>query len=250
MSSQNSASTTQNAGNQKKSAGFVGWIWQHKILASLLLVTTMIAFVAAYFSMTPVVGIELNAANWSLRSFSFRRDPFTNFQFTSVRHSSVANYYATWEPNTAETASIVVKPISKHLKNATRTGNRWDLVSINDGYQSNGPAAPLYYLMQARDRNFGSHWEQWSSDSPKKAAILWPAALNLTKLGIYDEIPDLLAISREELDEPNFKVRIESYVKRSILDYCRRESVDATQKKSAAEVGLQYGDDKALQAYL
>lgn len=250
MSSSNPPSPPSDANRQKKWVGIGSWIWQHKILSALILFSTMIAFGAGYFSATTVTGVELNASNWSLRSFSFRRDPFTNFQFTSVRHTSVSTYYANWEPNTTETASVVVNPISKHLKNATTTPSRWDIVFISDRYRSEGPAAPLYYLMQARDRNYGSHWDEWSSEFPKKAAILWPAALNLTKLGIYDEIPELMAISREELDEPNFKVRIESYLKRSILDYCRRDEVSAAQKKSAAEVGLKYGDDKALQEYL
>ncbi len=245
------ATTTsqQSSPNVRKGKGPGSWIQQHKIASVLIFVVVLLACGAGYYSMTSVSGIEMNASSWNIRSFSFRRDPFTNYQFTGVRHQGIASA-PLWSSSDQASYSRIDTSIQKHISGQPVVENRWDLVTINDSVLSDGPAEPLYRLLNSRDGSLSLHWSNWSSKFPKLAAILWPAAKGLTELGLYQFTPDLLAITCEELDEAAFKQRVSKFMMQSIIEHCGRDDISSDEKKAAATLGLRYGDDPVLQSYL
>lgn len=249
MNASTTSSQRPTDGKEKRSTGRGGWIRQHKIASFIMLSVVLLACGAGYLSMTNVTGIELNASTWNVRRFSFRRDPFTNYQFSAIRHQGIA-YTPLWTTNDGATSSILDAALSTHLRSNQSTVSRWDLVEIDDSYFSRGPAAPLYELLRTNDSGFSPHWAAWSSKSPKLAAILWPAARDLTELGRYELTPDLLAISCEDLDEAAFKRRVADYIRQAIVDHCKRDDISEEDRKAAAQLGLRYADDPVLQKYL
>ncbi|GAB5403159.1 MAG: hypothetical protein Aurels2KO_13900 [Aureliella sp.] len=230
----------ENAGN---------WVQRHKIASLITAVVVLLACGAGYYMMTGVTGIEMQASSWKVRRFSFRRDPFTNYQFTAVQHQGIA--FAPLWSNTSDAPYSTVDPtILTHLGGSSIGLDRWDLVQIDDSVASDGPAKPLYRLLNS-DRGFSKeHSAVWSSESPKLAAILWPAARELTELGLYHFTPDLLAITFEDLDEAAFKRRVGNYIQESMIKHCQRHDISKDDKTAAAQLGLRYGDNSTLQEHL
>jgi len=216
-----------------------GWIASHKVLSSLLVVAVVIACLLAYASSTAVQGVEFNVDNWQVRSFSFRRDPFTNRQLTAVKHSTAFSY-AAWSDNPTETGSILNNSIAKYLKpNKLKTG-RWDLVYISDGNLHQGPAAIIYDLLETRTPNYDSFWVDWSDKHPKKAAILWPAVAQLCELKLYAAIPEIARLARQDIDLPTFESEVNSCMLDAINDYCEHADLTKEQESEALDAAEAY----------
>lgn len=225
------------------------WIASHKVLTSILVVAVGIACLLAYASATAVQGVEFNVDNWQTRSFSFRRDPFTNRQLTAVKHAG-AYSNATWSVNATETGSILNNSIAKYLKPTNRQTGRWDLVYITDGNMHEGPASVIYELLETRTGNFDSYWVKWSDENPKKAAKLWPAFAQLCKLKLYAAMPAIARLAQRDSDLTTFEQELNAEMLDAINDYCQHADLTKEQKSDALAAAENYGNIESLKANL
>lgn len=217
--------------------------------ASGLLVLSIIC--CFYYFATIVTGTELNTRTWDLRNFSFRRDPFTNYQLSGITHSST---YAPslWTSYPTKLRCEIDPSIRKYLLNASDAEEHWDLVSFDNVQSSVGDASVLVSLLSARDFKYDEFWLKWTTDHPAKAAILWPAAQHLTGLGLYSKLPILLETALLESTDSEFEEMISETMQSSLLDACRllAENGEPEQATKVAQIGLTYGDYPALQDFL
>lgn len=210
----------------------------------------LIVFAAYYFA-SFVSGTELNTRTWDLRKFSFRRDPFTNYQLSGITHAS-SNSLAPWSSYPTKLRCEIDPLIRKHLLTSADTEERWDLVSIDGNQVSDGDAQILVSLLRTRDFKYDDFWPQWTGKHPAKAAILWPAAQDLTSLHLYSKLPTLLETALLESTDDEFERVVHETMQACLLDACNRlEKMKLSeQAANVARVGLTYGDNPLLQSFL
>ncbi|MEM8733734.1 MAG: hypothetical protein AAGG44_05915, partial [Planctomycetota bacterium] len=181
---------------------------RHKflILTLGLLLSCFVGFV--YFQFTSVSGVELNIRTLNIRSFSFRRDPFTNHQWTGVLHSPApqSNYLWTKMPR----YSLMDSEIQSRLR-PIPGDDRWDLVSFDASFEK-APASILLQLLNTTDSNYQVHWLEWSKQNPKKADVLWPAVHDLVVLDLYEHLPSLFELALTEVSSKELDERIISLI--------------------------------------
>ncbi|MFK7737559.1 MAG: hypothetical protein AB8B50_16105 [Pirellulaceae bacterium] len=161
----------------------------------LIYVFFALVFVAVlafgYFQLSSVSGVELNTRNWRLRSFSFRRDPLTNFQWTGVRHRAADSSYLLWSK--MPKYSNLDGSIQRHLIGDFETA-RWDLVEI-DLSTGPTPASILVDLLGATNNQYDSVWKTWSQRHPKRCRAFWISVQALASLELYSQMPPLFEIA-------------------------------------------------------
>ncbi len=163
-----------------------------------------------YFQSTLVVGTEINTADWELRRFSFRRDPFTNTQLTAIRHSSPMNSEC-WPAVKNSASALPATAISKHLKRGGGLPDRWDLVELSDGGETRGRGLVLVNLVQSPGAP-SQYWLNWSNRNPKKAAVFWPAVQQLVARDRYSQLPELFELALYEQEFVDFQNAVSSLV--------------------------------------
>lgn len=243
-------STTSAATNSSHSDPSSGWRrrWRSARLPSLIGgLLGLLVIIAAYFHATSVSGIELNAATWELREFSFRRDPFTNRQWTGIRHSAPL-HFPLWSSGTGQTTAKLDPTIRPLLRN--RVAARWDLVELQG--RRTGPAAILTESLGAYTKNFDYAWTRWTSDHPRKAALLWPAIHTLVELEAYPWLPSLFELALLPASVEDFRVALSEEMQKLLLDYCRQLTLrgEVLKVKAAAEAGNSYGKHPAFEEFL
>ena len=198
-----------------------------------------------YIQFTWVSGTELNTNTWSMRQFSFRRDPFTNFQLTGVSYSAPKGWQV-WAP--AVKSSSLDPAIAVHLRPAPQIRPQWELVVLSTS-QVEGDAQLLVDLLAATDENFQPFWPAWSKKHPQKAAILWPAVQHLVQVGLYADLPLLFELALAALPKDDFEQRIKIHIQTSLLQFAQQEVAHNRPQSglSAAQIGLLYGHHDALQ---
>lgn len=201
-----------------------------------------IFFIAAitYFSACYVRGTEINTRTWQVREFSFRRDPFTNHQFTGVYYSTSYLGSTVWAPNAADTAMDLDPAISKYLTPSPGFPNRWDLINIQEHTSSSGDASILTDLLSIYDRSYNHFWIDWTKKHPKLAQVLWPAAHDLAGYNMYSKLPDLFEIAANKLPASEFKTATRNIVHDALAEYCK-SNPNAANLRSAATTALSYG---------
>jgi hypothetical protein len=212
-------------------SGDSNWIVKLIVLGLVLLVS-----ITAYVSQTPVTGVELNPYTWETRRFSFFADPFTSYQFTAIQHDNISKC----SPAIAGFLSPR-KPPSK---------DRWDLVELGDAdaHPSSGPARILFHhLISKSARPMPTDpWEQWTSDHPIEAGILWPALQHLSIHQVYWAVPDLLQMACH-LSGNQFSRSVQSHMADQ-LSKRASELIEAGQlaaAKAAVLDGLSYSAEHA-----
>jgi hypothetical protein len=153
-----------------------------------------------YFSTTRVEGVEFNPDTWQVRVFSFRADPWTNWQWTGVRRD-----LTTWSVDPAITAHL-----AGHLGNESE---RWDLAKISRmGRTQTGPAGSFVQLLTlqgyAGSNRPTKFFSNWSSQYPQRAQQLWPAIRELTLFGAYAQIPLVVELCLSSVDDDQFTERL------------------------------------------
>lgn len=208
--------------------------WLRNALIGLLV---MAAVLIGYSSTTRVEGIEFEPHTWQVRTFSFRADPLTQWQWTSIRHDLTK-----WP---------VAPAITAHLdKQLAAMPIRWDLGGITIlGSRQSGPARSTLQLLTlygfsgtSKPRDF---LLDWTSRHPKRAAEFWPAIQQLTILGAYAEVPATMELCLGELDDAQFSQSLKKAMARAL--YQRATNLSSTGENreavSVAEVGLTYDPD-------
>ena len=204
-----------------------------------------------YLQASQVVGVELNARNWALRQFSFRRDPFTGTQLTGIRYEPTRQYATTWGSTTGIGFSSLQSTIAVHLDEAS-TKDRWDLVSLADsGLPEEGRASILVELLDVRSPSGNNYWATWTNDHPTKAKLFWPAVHHRVAANAYAEVPAVfeLAIAEATEDDDNFTHRLNAQMLNSLSNQAELllEVGSEPEAKRAAQLGLRYGDNEELQ---
>lgn len=205
---------TSSSNNSGTPVGSRSWgVWWRSARFPIL-VSSILVFVFGslfYLQTTLVVGTELNSVSWELRSFSFRRDPFTNTQLTGIYYAP-SSTNGTWVSAVADAPSLPDAAIRTYL-NAKNIGpTRWDLVSMTDGTLSTGRASILVQLIESDQFGSRKYWIDWSNNEPKKAAVLWPAAQQLVSDGSYAQLPDLFELALHEKDDQAFIDAVASFL--------------------------------------
>lgn len=241
--SPNANASGANAGNARKSRRPFFLRVPFLILGSLVLL--LIGFL--YFQSTVVSGKEISTNTWDVRNFSFRRDPFTNYQFTGVKHSAPKRL-GFWTEIT--TYSMVDNSIKIHLK-SKRPKNRWDLISFDQSLYP-ADAQVLIDLLTARNASYDYYWSKWSGNNPVKAAKLWPAAQDLVHLGLYSKLPPLFEIGTVTLSDNAFTSEVDSYMAQTLGSMAAElaQLGEHERSRSLAEVGSNYGSNEELEEVL
>lgn len=206
----------------------------------VIAVPSLFLLLLVYSVETNVSGTEFDPITWQIRSFSYRRDPFTGRQLTGVLHDS-SNSTPNWPT------------IGSFLKtaNSKPTSARWDLVRISRGstrINAPGPAAILDSYMTARDPNGDYFWASWGKTSRKKASILWPAVQELILHELYSDLPLLFEKAPVDMSDESFRQEIQETML-ALLRTRAFESQTAGNPSRAidlARLGLNYGDDPEL----
>ncbi|MCA9132816.1 MAG: hypothetical protein KDA45_06665 [Planctomycetales bacterium] len=227
-----------------------GW-WQFRLPALVLFLLGLLTLGLGYWQATWVQGTELNTRTWELRDFSFRRDPFSNYQLSGVTHSAPPNMGAWTSFPRAQSAKLDAT-IANYFRPAPEYAAppRWDLVSISERSTTAAGANIVVELLDAYDRDYSPFWPNWSSAHPAQAAILWPAAQDLVALELYAKLPRIFELAL--LDSPQFSELVAEQVQEAVVVHCQQlvESGNVQDARTAAQIGLGYGPRAELEALL
>ena len=142
----------------------------------------------------PISGTEFSAQTFTLRSFSYRRSPFTR-KLRSKRTLTTIDY---------DCKSL----IALNLIPASKNPMQWDLVS-----ESLQQTEILSQEFDARFLTSYLEWQtdQWNSENVEKAELFWPPIAELARAGQYLQIPPLFEFALnqpEDLSEDDFEEKL------------------------------------------
>ncbi len=159
-----------------------------------MLFAILLTFIFGYFPATQVVGSEFNTANWTVRNFQYRREPFSHAQLTGVVRDKLATVLA----------SNATFPNS-YFNGKLAASSRWDLIEIRNGRSTTeGPAKILITYLQATSRG-SDFWPDWSTKNPQKASVLWPAVRDLVDLELYNDLPAVIEMALVDCSDLDFQ---------------------------------------------
>ena len=123
-----------------------------------------------------VSGREFSPDDFTARSFSYRRSPFSR-TIRSKRFNEDHELYCTAMVDDG------------HITAVKSTPKRWDLFQENMQYSDE--------LSSEFDARFLTHFlnqdaEQWTLEHPEKAAVLWPEVAKMAREGLYLYLPEVM----------------------------------------------------------
>ena len=201
----NSKSDSSKSGSNQSSSTYSG-NWLPKLIVAVLF---GIFVVSIYISSTSVSGVEFNPVTWQVRYFSFRADPFTDFQWSGI-------YYDT---RFGKTDVSITKLLDFQ---SAEDSNRWEpaLIERISSSQS-GPSMAMVQLLTGYGLKRGhlavDYWKNWTADHPAKAKEFWPAIQRLAIHGNYRDIPTFLELPQLESDDHRFLERLDQMMQESML---------------------------------
>lgn len=214
------------------------------LVVVLVLALAAMGGAAYYVRATWVEGIELNPVTWQFRKFQFRADPFTDWQWTGVKHDVSA---LSVDPGIASKLS------STPLPDAAPDAPRWDLVELktNRRYETGG-ARILAMLLT--DYRYGftvkpvSHWATWSTAHPKKSAALWPAVQRLALLNAYAEVPSLIELAMIHQDDQIFLDQLNLLMRQILIQLGEKQLLEADYVKAVvtAKIAVSYSPNDPM----
>ncbi len=205
-----------------------------------------------YIGFTQVNGYELNSHSLEVRRFSFRRDPFTNYQLTGLAYES-ASRWRTWTVGATNIKTTVLdSSIQIHLRPTHWLPERWDLIEFDSEQGPGDRATILVELLEASNLNYELFWSKWSADNTARASEFWPAVQTLVEFDLYTRLPALFELAVLDNSLAEFKADLATSVQNSLLDLCvqLKESGDDQLLTLAAKAGLSYGENSELQSML
>ncbi len=165
----------------------------------------LIALTFGYVQSTVVTGSELDTGTWSVRTFWYRRDPFTGAQITGVIKEAPTQMMAgtTTFPGAFLPASSALPP-------------RWDLIKLQSGtVRTEGPAFVLHSYLDTFAAN--EFWPGWATANKAKAKCLVAAARDLVDLNLYYELPRIFDLANTKATDAEFVAMIDEQMV-AILD--------------------------------
>ena len=143
-------------------------------LAVLGMIGVILLF--AEFYGCKIAGKEFSPDDFTARSFSYRRSPFSG----TLRSGRINEFYD------VDNFSIVN---DGHVKIVNSNPKKWDLfrenMQVGDRLSGEFDARFLTHFF-----NYNS--EQWTVAYPKKAAILWPEVATMAREGLYIYLPEVM----------------------------------------------------------
>lgn len=175
--------------------------------AAFIGVGLSIAFFFGYLQSTVVNGSEFNNSTWTMRTFWYRRDPFSGAQLTGILREAPTSLTSTPSfPNSYFVGSSSVPA-------------RWDLIKLQSGsVVTEGPANVLFSFFGGYGAD--QFWEGWSSSSAAKASVLWSAARDLVDLELYQDLPQIMELAKVESTDAEFKTLIYDKMQVILKKYC------------------------------
>lgn len=195
------------------------------------------------------MGTEINSHNWEVRQFSYRRDPFTHKQLSGITYQAALSSLPCWISQ-KDLISVPDPVIKGHLTSQLTQPVRWDLIRMNDQYNTIGRGSILLRLVNTYGVNSKIFWIDWTNNEPIKAAVLWPAAQQLVSLDLYARLPDLFDQAAVEKDDTLFQQAVAGIMQAALLELSqlRAQLGDEDFARDVAKLGLTYGDHSELQA--
>ena len=137
---------------------------------------------------------------WQVRHFSFRADPFTDFQWTGIHYNSKFR----------QTDASITKLLDPQV---AETPNRWEPAFIERATSSQtGPSMAMVQLLTGYGLKRGleavEYWKKWTTDHPAKAKEFWPAIHRLIINGQYGALPPLLDLPQMDIDDQQFSAML------------------------------------------
>ena len=130
----------------------------------------------AEFRGCKVSGEEFSPDDFTARTFSYRRSPFSG----TLRSGRLNVEYE------FQCTAIIDEG---HISVVKSTPKRWDLFREDMQYTNR--------LSSEFDSRFLTHFlnynsQQWSLDQPEKAAVLWPEVAKMARRGLYLHLPEVM----------------------------------------------------------
>ena len=164
----------------------------------------LLALLFGYLQATVVTGTEFDTGSWTVRTFWYRRDPFSGRQLTGIlREQPTSLSNTTTFPNS-------------YFSGASSKPARWDLVKLQSGaVLTEGPA----YVLSSYFEGYLAEqiWPAWSTENTTKANTLWPAARDLVDLGIYHELPKIMELTKVDSTDEEFKTLVDEEMKATLM---------------------------------
>lgn len=190
MSASIKASTPPRA---KQASRFQSWVFPLAFIG----IGVFVALLFGYLQATVVRGAEFDTGSWTMRTFWYRRDPFTGKQLTGILREQPATLTSTTAfPNS-------------YFQGTSSKPPRWDLVRLQSGTAlTEGPAYVLNRYMSGYDG--GQMWTTWSTANPVKANALWSAVRDLVDLELYYELPKVMELAKVDSTDAEFATMIDA----------------------------------------
>jgi len=231
----NSAATNQLSGEAGRRRRFsASQLWLFGINA--LVLSLLLFFVVRLLG--HVSGEEFSPTHFRTREFSFYEIPVLHWQITPVLQT----------PNTPNAATYLTQ--KKWVTPPGSPPKTWHLVKIQRGFSEEQPSDAALLVRQLRASQSGLPvWEQWSTDHPKLAPVLWPTVAKLAERELYILMPRLFEIIRDIDDLPTLKTTLQDYLRdeyTSLVQDMRAANRDELADALLSEVNQDYPSDEAL----
>lgn len=193
--------------------------WGTKLLFAILAIVGVAAvFLVATLLFGLNAGEEFSPDTFSRRTFYYYEIPLIGIQVTPIVRKD----------QTSPLASYLRR---KGLLKSNRTSqNRWDLVQASrsgkEGFR--GDAEILCSYLDAVDADGACHWQTWSDENPKLAAILWPLVARMAHEKLYIFVPELIDLAGSASKPDELKRQLDASL--------------AGQYRRLAEIHQQQGD--------
>lgn len=180
---------------------------------TFIAIGVLVALLFGYFQATVVTGSEFDTGSWTIRTFWYRRDPFSGRQLTGILREPPASISSTTAFPNSYFSGQSVKPA------------RWDLIKLQSGAAlTEGPA---YVLNSYFDGYLADQlWTKWSTDNPAKAKTLWPAVRDLVDLELYHLLPKIMQLAKVESTDSEFKDMIHTEMKAALAAQAEKQRVE------------------------
>lgn len=153
----------------------------------IIICTILTVFLVAAVMMIKgrVSGTEFSPSHFQTRDFFFYEIPYLHVQLTPIRRSN-------------STGSFTLQIRAKSWINVPRgvPPSNWHLVTLWRGPTEIPAVASLLVRELELPESGGLFWENWNTDHPNRASVLWPLVQRLADRELYVLVPELMLLAR------------------------------------------------------
>ncbi len=211
----------------------------------IIVIAAVVLLVVGFFVIWvqgSVRGSEFSPTHFQQRDFHFYEIPLIRLQITPIRRSVST-------PGTAKflrQKSLIQAPKGQPAY--------WHLVSIGRGISDLTAADAQFLINQIQMEQDGvMYWENWSTDHPKSAAILWPIVQKLAKRELYVLLPKMFEIAQGNQSPTELESDFDSYLisqYTSLIQDMVAADRDEVARQLVAEAKTDYPDAAPWQSFL